>query len=343
MARFSSYRRRRGDRLGLALVLGHVARRFLIVDTSEVEKEQMSDTVDKTSIVSTDTFKGKIRAADEAPPAVIVLVGPTGYVGKQWHLTKTDQTIGRSLESDLYISDNSLSRAHAKFVVFGNDVSILDLGSTNKTSVNGVPLPPLTAKRLTNNDQIKTGNVIFKFLEKGSLEAISNQQVFEKAQKDALTGAFSKGALLEKGPEAIKRAEVLNEPMAVITYDIDHFKKINDTYGHPGGDYVLRELGQLMQLKLVRSNDYFARFGGEEFVLILQATPLKTANDVAERIRMTVENHPFNYQGKSIKLTISIGVAEMQENENWEKVYNRADKALYQSKQNGRNKVTVAP
>jgi len=221
-----------------------------------------TDAAEKTSIVSSETFKGRLRAADEAPPAVIVLVGPPGYIGKQWLLTKTDLTIGRSVESDVYISDNSLSRAHAKFIVAGSDVSILDLGSTNKTQVNGVFLPPMTAKKLTNNDQIKAGNIIFKFLEKGSLEAISNQQVFEKAQKDALTGAFSKGALLEKGPEAIKRSEVLTEPMSVITFDIDHFKKVNDTYGHPGGDYVLRELGTLVQSKLVRSHDYFARFGG---------------------------------------------------------------------------------
>lgn len=300
-----------------------------------------TDAAEKTSIVSSETFKGRLRAADEAPPAVIVLVGPPGYIGKQWLLTKTDLTIGRSVESDVYISDNSLSRAHAKFIVVGSDVSILDLGSTNKTQVNGVFLPPMTAKKLMNNDQIKAGNIIFKFLEKGSLEAISNQQVFEKAQKDALTGAFSKGALLEKGPEAIKRSEVLTEPMSVITFDIDHFKKINDTYGHPGGDYVLRELGHLVQSKLVRSHDYFARYGGEEFVLILQATPIKTANDVAERIRQTVESHPFNFNGQPIKVTISIGVSEKKENDTWENLYNRADKALYSSKQAGRNRVTV--
>jgi len=300
-----------------------------------------TDAAEKTSIVSSETFKGRLRAADEAPPAVIVLVGPPGYIGKQWLLTKTDLTIGRSVESDVYISDNSLSRAHAKFIVVGSDVSILDLGSTNKTQVNGVFLPPMTAKKLMNNDQIKAGNIIFKFLEKGSLEAISNQQVFEKAQKDALTGAFSKGALLEKGPEAIKRSEVLTEPMSVITFDIDHFKKINDTYGHPGGDYVLRELGHLVQSKLVRSHDYFARYGGEEFVLILQATPIKTANDVAERIRQTVETHPFNFNGQPIKVTISIGVSEKKENDTWENLYNRADKALYSSKQAGRNRVTV--
>ncbi len=301
-----------------------------------------TDAAEKTSIVSSETFKGRMRAADEAPPAVIVLVGPPGYIGKQWLLTKTDLTIGRSVESDVYISDNSLSRAHAKFIVDGSDVSILDLGSTNKTQVNGIFLPPMTAKKLTNNDQIKAGNIIFKFLEKGSLEAISNQQVFEKAQKDALTGAFSKGALLEKGPESIKRSEVLTEPMSVITFDIDHFKKINDGYGHPGGDYVLRELGSLVQSKLVRSNDYFARYGGEEFVLILQATPIKTANDVAERIRQTVESHPFNFNGQPIKVTISIGVSEKKENDTWDNLYDRADKALYSSKQGGRNRVTVA-
>lgn len=301
-----------------------------------------ANTADKTSIISTETFKGKLKAAGDAPPAVVVLVGPIGYVGKQWLITKSDMTIGRSVETELYISDASLSRSHAKFEVVNSDVFIIDLGSTNKTTINGVPLAPMVKRKLVNNDQIKTGNVIFKFLEKGNLESISNQQVFEKASKDALTGAFSKGALLEKGPETVKRADVLSEPLSVITFDIDHFKKINDTYGHPGGDYVLKELGQLMQSKLVRSNDYFARYGGEEFVVILQATSLKTAQEVAERIRQTVESHAFVFEEKNIKVTISIGVSTKVPDDSWEKMYNRADKALYQSKQSGRNKVTVA-
>ena len=176
----------------------------------------------------------------------------------------------------------------------------------------------MVPRRLSNNDQIKTGNVIFKFLDKGNLESITNQQIFEKAQKDALTGAYSKGALLEKGPEAIKRSEVLTEPMTLLTFDIDFFKKINDGHGHPGGDYVLKELGQLVQSKLVRSNDYFARYGGEEFVIILQATTLKTAHDVAERIRQTIEAHSFIFNGQKIPVTVSIGVAERRNDENWE-------------------------
>jgi len=302
----------------------------------------MSDVADKTSIVASDTFKGKLRAADEAPPAIVVLVGPAGYVGKQWLLTKPDMTIGRSDGLDMTVTDSSLSRSHAKFVLSNTEIQIVDLGSTNKTLVNGQALPPMVPRRLQNNDQIKTGNVIFKFLEKGNLESISNQQIFDKAQKDALTGAYNKGALLEKGPEAVKRAEVLSEPLSVITYDIDFFKKINDSFGHPGGDCVLKELGELMHSKLVRSNDYFARFGGEEFVLILQATPQKTALEVAERIRTTVEQHSFIFEGKKIPVTISIGVSTQSARDTWESLYERADKALYASKQGGRNRVTQA-
>lgn len=297
---------------------------------------------DKTSIVASDTFKGKLRAADETPPAIVVIVGPPGYVGKQWLITKSDMTIGRSEGLDMTVTDGSLSRSHAKFVLTSSDVQIVDLESTNKTQVNGQVLPPLVPRRLANNDKIQTGSVIFKFLEKGNVESLSSQELFDKASKDALTGAFSKRALLDKGPEAVQRADVLTEPLSVITYDIDFFKKINDGFGHVGGDYVLKELGQLMQSKLVRSNDYFARYGGEEFVLILQATPMKTAMEVAERIRATIEAHSFIFENKKIPVTISIGVSTKMPNESWETIYNRADKALYSSKQNGRNKVTQA-
>lgn len=302
----------------------------------------MSDLADKTSIVASDTFKGKLRAADDAPPALIVIIGPPGYIGKQWLITKPEMVIGRADGIDITVSDSSLSRTHAKVILSGTDVQIIDLGSTNKTEVGGQALPPMVPRRLVDNDKIKTGTVLFKFLEKGNLESISSQQVFDKASKDALTGAYNKGALLDKGPETIKRSEVLSEPLSVITYDIDFFKKINDGHGHPGGDYVLKELGQLMQAKLVRSNDYFSRYGGEEFVLILQATPIKTAMEVAERIRATVEAHNFTYENKKIPVTISIGVSTRVQGDTWETMYDRADKALYSSKQNGRNRVTQA-
>lgn len=301
-----------------------------------------NDIAEKTSIVASDTFRGRLQAADGAPPAIVVLIGPPGYVGKQYPITANDITIGRSVESQVYIDDKSLSRSHAKFAVNGSEVSIIDLGSTNKTIVNGQGIPPLASCLLKNNDQIKTGNVIFKYLEKGSIEAITNAAMYEKAQKDALTGAYSKGALIEKGPEAIKRSEVLNEPLSVVTFDIDHFKKINDSHGHAGGDYVLKELCEIIISKLIRANDFFARYGGEEFVVILSGSPSKVAGEVGERIRQTIESSEFVFEGKKIPVTVSVGVATKLASENdWAQIYDRADKALYQSKQSGRNRVTV--
>jgi diguanylate cyclase (GGDEF)-like protein len=300
------------------------------------------DISEKTSVIASETFKGRLSAADSAPPVVVVLIGPPGYVGKQYPIGSNDIVIGRSVETQVYIDDKSLSRSHAKFAIVGSEVSIIDLGSTNKTIVNGNSLPPLAPCRLKNNDQIKTGNVIFKFLEKGNIEALTNQTMYEKAHRDALTGAHSKGSLLEMGPESVKRAELLNEDMSVIVFDIDHFKKINDTHGHPAGDYVLKELSQIVVSKLIRTNDYFARYGGEEFVLILSGATAKMVSEIAERIRHTMETHPFVYEGKQIPLTVSLGVVtKTVDDTTWKDLFDRADKAMYASKQGGRNRVTI--
>lgn len=308
------------------------------------DEDTSNESLEKTSIVASDTFRGRLKEADDVPPAIVVLIGPPGYVGKQYPITANDIVIGRSVESQVYIDDKSLSRSHAKFAVNNAEISIIDLGSTNKTIVNGQVVPPLASCLLKNNDQIKTGNVIFKFLEKGNIESMTNAAMYERAQKDALTGAHSKGALIEKGPEAIKRAEVLSEPLSLVTFDIDHFKKINDTYGHPGGDYILKELCRVVITKLIRANDFFARYGGEEFVLLLSGSPEKTAVEVGERIRQTIESHEFVFDGKKIAVTVSIGVATRKASETeWTQIYERADKALYHSKQTGRNKLTLAP
>lgn len=301
------------------------------------------DEFEKTSIVSSDTFKGKMKAVDEAPPALVVLMGPTGYVGKQFPLTTAESIIGRSIECQIFIDDRSVSRNHARINVAGTEVVIMDMGSSNKTVVNGTLLADGQPYRLKNNDQVKTGNVIFKYLEQGNIEAIMNKERNEKAEKDALTGAYSKGALLEKGPEAVKRSEFLNEELSILVFDLDHFKNVNDNYGHAGGDYVLRTLSQIVGTKMVRSMDYFARYGGEEFVIVLQGSPVKTALEVAERIRATIEASSFVFEGKTIPVTISIGVASRIANElTWDALFSRADEALYRSKQSGRNRVTAA-
>ncbi len=300
------------------------------------------DRTEKTVVASETTLNRKMASSNVAP-VLIVLIGPAGYQGKQWAL-QDNFVIGRAVESQVFIDDGSVSRAHAKIEFRGSEIVIVDLGSTNKTVVNGAPLAPLAPQVLKNNDQVKTGNVVFKFLDKGNIEAISSAELFEKANRDGLTGAYSKGALIERGPEVIKRSETLGEPLSVIVFDIDHFKKINDTHGHPGGDYVLKELCRVISTKLTRSNDFFARYGGEEFVLILVGTPISAAIDISERIRKTIQDCEFVFENKKIPVNVSVGVASRKADEvSWDVLFDRADKALYSSKQNGRNRVTISP
>jgi diguanylate cyclase (GGDEF)-like protein len=301
------------------------------------------DFTEKTSIVTGDTIGSQFQRADSAPPSLVVLIGPTALIGRQFLLNKREFLIGRSSECDIQVDDRSVSRNHAKITVDSTGVILTDLNSANKTVVKETQLQPNLPFRLENNDQIKCGNVIFRFYEKGNLQAFANQALMEKALKDPLTGAYTKGALLERGPEVIRRSQSQNEPLTILVFDIDHFKKINDIHGHPSGDYVLKELGRLILNNVIRSEDFFARYGGEEFVLVLLNAKAEIGSEVAERLRATVQTHIFNYNGIIIPVTISVGVAERSvQDKSWDDLFSRADRALYQSKQSGRNRVTMA-
>lgn len=296
---------------------------------------------EKTSVVHGDTFKVRMEKAGKAPPCLVMLEGPAGYVGKQWPIDTTDLIIGRSMTSQIFIDDRSVSKSHAKISISGGDIYLVDLESTNKTVVNDDAVPPLVPIKLGNNDQIKTGNVLFKFLEAGSFEAVAIEQLQHKSEKDPLTGIYNKGALNQKGAESFKRAKLLKVPLSIAVFDIDFFKKINDSYGHTAGDYVLKEISSVIQNKLIRADDLLARYGGEEFVVLLFGSTLEQALEIGERLRATIESHKFVFEGTQVKITISVGVATKEpEMAMWEELFVKADTALYQSKANGRNRVT---
>jgi two-component system cell cycle response regulator len=301
------------------------------------------DLTDKTSILQSDTFKLRLAQAGQAPPSLVMLVGPVASVGRQWPIEDTDRIIGRAPTAHIFVDDKSVSKFHAKLVMAGGDVSLIDLESTNKTIVNGRQIQPLVPHKLHNNDQIKVGNIIFKFLERGSIETVASATTFDRGQTDALTGIANRGALQSKAPELYKRSDLLGVTYTLMLFDIDKFKSINDTYGHPAGDFVLREIAKVIRDKLIRGNDFFARAGGEEFALLLLGSPPKQAEEIGERIRATIEGHDFVFEAKTIPVTISIGIAfKNEKDETWELVYERADRALYHSKNNGRNRVSVA-
>jgi diguanylate cyclase (GGDEF)-like protein len=301
-----------------------------------------NEDLEKTSVVTSETLKVTLDTANKTPAALVLLVGPASSIGKQWHLSENNIVVGRSPNSTIFVDDRSVSKSHAKFMVSGNDVLVLDLESTNKTVINQQTIAPLTPIKLKNNDQIKVGNVIFKFLEKGNVETVASKATFDKSQLDALTGIYSKGALQAYSPEAIKRSDMTGEPLSLIVFDIDHFKKVNDTYGHAAGDYVIKEIARLVKDKLIRSEDFFARFGGEEFVLVVSSSDIPVSANIAERIRATIEAHTFDFEGTKMPITISAGVSVRRpKGDQWDQLFEKADRALYQSKNRGRNLVSI--
>jgi len=298
---------------------------------------------EKTSVVPSDTFKVRLAQAGQAPPCLVLLVGPSQEVGRQWPIEDTERSLGRAPQNNICVVEKSVSSGHAKLLLSAGDVSVVDLQSTNKTMVNGKVIEPMVPTKLRNNDKLQIGNVIFKFLEKGNIETVSTAESYDRGMTDALTGINNKGAFEKKADEFFKRSNLLNAELSLITFDIDHFKAVNDTYGHATGDYVLKELSKEIRDHLIRGNDFFARTGGEEFCILLLGGPSKQAQEIAERIRKTIENKKFEMNGIEIPITISLGVStKLASDKDWQSLFGRADKALYTSKNGGRNCATAA-
>lgn len=161
-----------------------------------------------------------------------------------------------------------------------------------------------------------------------------------RALSDALTGLPNRMAYDDRVLIEYSRWNRYKPPLSLIIWDIDLFKVINDTYGHKAGDKTLALVAHLLSQNC-RETDFIARYGGEEFVMLLPNTTSKQALIVAEKIRPIIARSGFNYQGESIKLTISCGISEFLENDKHEGVFERADQALYLSKEQGRNKCSI--
>ena len=218
----------------------------------------------------------------------------------------------------------------------------LDLESTNGTEVSGKKLAANTPMLLNNDERIKLGNVIFKFLSQGNIESVAVASSNDRSNIDGLTQIFNKSAITRNMDESFKKSKLTETNLSLIVFDLDHFKQVNDKHLHQGGDYVLREVASIVKNQLIRSGDMFGRYGGEEFVVILYGSPLQRACDIAERIRATIEKHQFEFAGKPIPVTVSLGVAAVDSTiVSPEALFDKADRALYASKSAGRNRVST--
>ena len=165
----------------------------------------------------------------------------------------------------------------------------------------------------------------------------SVQQTIEMAVKDPLTGLHNRRYFDNQFKTMFEKAVSSSEPLSVIICDIDHFKSVNDTYGHDVGDAVIKACAKLISNN-VRGLDMACRYGGEEFVLVFPNTGLEQSLVAAENLRNTINNCLFQYNKKNVPITVSIGIAEFTEEDDIESVFNRADKALYEAKTTGKNR-----
>lgn len=167
------------------------------------------------------------------------------------------------------------------------------------------------------------------------------RQQRSKALTDALTGVPNRLAWDERVRQEVARWKRFRTPLALLVWDVDYFKRINDEYGHKAGDKVLRVIADLLA-ENIRETDFLARFGGEEFTMLVTGAGVEDVRKVAEKLRDAIENCGFHYRGQNVPITISCGIAEFTEGETVEQVFDRADKALYQAKQDGRNRCLMA-
>jgi diguanylate cyclase (GGDEF)-like protein len=168
----------------------------------------------------------------------------------------------------------------------------------------------------------------------------ANQQLEQLSKTDGLTGLYNRRHLMEALQAEHSRSQRYGHTIGLLMIDIDHFKRINDEFGHPCGDMVLQEVAKLLQVN-VRSSDLVGRYGGEEMLIVLPETDISEALEVGEKLRSVIEQHSFNYDGTGVKVTASVGVSALQAKValSWQQLLKHADEALYQAKRSGRNKV----
>ena len=270
---------------------------------------------------------------------LIVLAGAN--VGEMYPVVGAETFVGRGEKAKIKLTDDGISRMHARIFVDGTDLRIEDLASANGTVVNGERLDQAAA--LKDGDKIQLGGTtILKFTYHDKLEETFQRQMYDAALRDHLTKTFNKKHFLERLDAEFAYARRHKVPLAIIMLDLDHFKHVNDTWGHLAGDHVLSTLATLVH-GVLRAEDMLARYGGEEFAVLCRGSSPEGARNVAERLRQTVEHGNFAFDGIAIPVTVSAGVAAYPEflAAGPSELLGAADAMLYEAKRSGRNRVAV--
>jgi diguanylate cyclase (GGDEF)-like protein len=297
------------------------------------------DDLDSTCVAKLSELMGakKPKQVDSQRPWVVIVTGAAN-VGKMFRLDG-ELVIGRSPDAGVQIQEDGVSRKHAKLVLTPEGkVQVVDMQSRNGTFVNG---ERVDAETLRDGDKIQIGNTtILKFSYQDALDEALQQNLYNSATRDPLTQVANKRTFTEMFEREVAFAARHARSLSLVMFDVDHFKRVNDTYGHPAGDFVLKRLAEVVA-GAVRAEDVVARVGGEEFAIVLRDIGAQGAIDCAERLRRLVQSTTFDHAGVRIPVTVSLGVATIEGGANVTpgELVQTADARLYAAKQGGRNRV----
>jgi two-component system, cell cycle response regulator len=305
-----------------------------------VGNKPLKNVLEETIIFSEKTEKSIATGAQQkVEPYLIQLSGRE--TGQNYGLSGRTVKIGRDATCEICVDDPHVSRVHAVVAMMNGELCIRDLESTNGVFVNG---NKIKEHRLVDGDKVLVGTrLYFRFAYQDAHDQNYQQSLFRAANIDALTQLYNKKYFLDVLPKEMSFSRRANENLSLMMIDVDHFKKVNDTYGHLAGDMVLKAVGAHLA-KHVRLENVACRYGGEEFAVILRNCSPELAHTVSERLRISIETERVKFREQELKITVSIGIATYI-NECFatiEDFIQQADEFLYEAKRTGRNKTITA-
>jgi len=297
--------------------------------------EEESD--DRTAIVSLKELKAPRKQSKDRHLLVRVRGAELGRVTL---LSPERVRVGRSQDSELWLSDDGVSRRHANLQRVGNTYVVEDENSANGTFVGGVKV---TRHELKDGDVIQFGpTAVFRYTLSDESQESLLRQLYDASVTDALTGAHNREHFDTQLRAELSYARRHNTDVSLVIFDADHFKKVNDTYGHQVGDTVLMQIANVVR-GTVRSEDVFARYGGEEFALVLRGIDIEGCGAVADRLRERIAALKIHSERGELRVTVSAGCSSLStvDDKTPEGMIAVADRRLYGAKHAGRNRVMI--
>lgn len=296
------------------------------------------DPLERTAVVSLKELKGARRQAKDRHLLIRARGAQLGHVTR---LGQDPQRIGRANDCEIWLSDDGVSRRHASVRFEADGYVLEDSQSANGTFVGG---QRVEQTQLRDGDLIQFGpQAVFRYSVTDEGQEQLLRQLYEASVTDALTGANNREHFDTQLRMELSFARRHATDLALVMFDVDHFKRVNDGYGHPVGDEVLVEIAKVAR-RLIRNEDVFARYGGEEFALILRGIALEGARVVGDRLREGIAALTVETDKGPLKVTISVGCASVASlpEPTVEALVQAADQRLYAAKHAGRNRVVAS-